>query len=261
MRLFDQGQGPPLIVVPGLQGRWEWALPALRELSSTCRTISYSLCGDIGSGRSLDPAQGFENYVAQLDAVMEQAGLGRAALCGVSFGGWVALRYAATHPDRVSALVLASAPGPGWQPTQQQAAWIARPWRSAPAFVLTAPARLWPEISAAIPSPAARAAFFARQTLRCVTAPMIPSLMASRARAARETDFSADCAAVRAPTLVLSGEEALDRIVSTATVRAYAPAIAGARYQMLERTGHMGVLTQPARFAKIVSEFVHANHR
>ena len=118
---------------------------------ATCRAISYSLSGDIGSGRQLQPELGFENYVRQLDDVLERAGVKQAVICGVSFGGFVALRYAARHPERVSALILASAPGPGWQPNQQQADWISRPWWSAPAFVLTSPLRVWPEVSAALP--------------------------------------------------------------------------------------------------------------
>ena len=37
--MFDRGSGPPVIVIPGVQGRWEWMEPALRVLSTTCRTI------------------------------------------------------------------------------------------------------------------------------------------------------------------------------------------------------------------------------
>ena len=48
--MFDQGSGPPLIVVPGVQGRWEWLAPALGALQKRCRTISFTLCGDIRSG-------------------------------------------------------------------------------------------------------------------------------------------------------------------------------------------------------------------
>ena len=48
---FDRGSGPPVVVVPGLQGRWEWVRPALDDSRRRCRAISYSLCGDIGSGR------------------------------------------------------------------------------------------------------------------------------------------------------------------------------------------------------------------
>ena len=146
--MFDRGQGPALVVVQGLHGRWEWMKPALIELAGRCRTISYSLSGDIGSGERPDPDQGFENYLRQLDTILDIAGLARVALCGVSFGGFVALRYAATRPERVTSLVLASAPAPGWKPNSQQARWIASPWVSAPAFVATAPMRVWPEVRA-----------------------------------------------------------------------------------------------------------------
>ncbi len=126
--MFDQGVGPPLIVIPGVQGRWEWMQPALAALQTRCRTIAYSLCGDVGSARSLDPALGFDNYLRQLDAVFEQTGIQRAALCGVSYGGLIALRYAATRPERVSAHHLPSAPAPGLDAVAAAARYIARPW-------------------------------------------------------------------------------------------------------------------------------------
>jgi pimeloyl-ACP methyl ester carboxylesterase len=258
--MFDRGSGPPLIVVPGLQGRWEWAKPALTQLAAKCRTISYSLCGDLGSRRRIDRALGFDNYVRQLDEVFDQAGVERAVLCGVSFGGFVALRYAALRPNRVSGLILASAPGPGWQPNPQQSRWLARPWWSAPAFVLSSPLRLWPELTAAFPAVGHRVGFMARQGIRCAAAPMIPSLMASRIRAAADVDFENDCRCIAMPTLVLTGEEELDRVVPVASTRRYAALIPRAEYQTVRRTGHMGLLTQPGAFAEIVSGFVHAHH-
>jgi pimeloyl-ACP methyl ester carboxylesterase len=258
--LFDYGSGPPVVVVPGVQGRWEWARPALRRLSRRCRAISYSLSGDIGSGRRYDPELGFDNYVRQLDDIMSQGGIERAALCGISFGGYVALHYAAVRPERVTALVLASVPGPQWRPNPQQAQWLGRPWWSAPAFVLTSPLRVWPEVAAAIPTLAGRLSFLLRQGLRCAAAPMLPPLMSSRIRTAATMDFQRDCARVRAATLVLSGEESLDRVVPVGSTRAYASLIPGAEYRVLPRTGHMGLLTQPDRFADVVTGFVHAHH-
>jgi hypothetical protein len=38
--MFDEGTGPPLIVIPGVQGRWECIRPALDHLRTRCRTIS-----------------------------------------------------------------------------------------------------------------------------------------------------------------------------------------------------------------------------
>lgn len=260
MAAFDRGSGPPLVVVQGLHGRWEWTAPALAALSRTCRTVSYSLSGDLGSAMPARPDAALETYVDQLDRVLDDAHLDRVALCGVSFGGFVALRYAALHPDRVSALILASTPAPGWQPNAQQARWIAKPWLSAPVFVATAPLRVWPEVQAAYGATSASVRFLVRQGLRSATAPMIPSLMAGRIRMSRGIDVAADCARIRRPTLVVTGEEPLDRVVPVASTRTFCHLIAGATSAVVERTGHLGLLTRPARFAELVGQFVHANH-
>jgi pimeloyl-ACP methyl ester carboxylesterase len=230
-------------------------------MSERCRTLSYSLCGDLGSRRPFHAGLGFDEHLAQLDAVLDGAGLDRAAICGVSFGGFIALRYAAARPDRVSALVLASAPGPGFRPNAQQSRWLSRPWLSAPAFVLSSPFRMWPEIRAAIPAWRGRAGFLLRQGLRCAGAPIVPSLMSARMRSAIAIDFQARHDAVAAPTLVVTGDEGLDRVVPVGSTRAYAALIPHAEYRMIPGTGHMAVLTQPARFADIVSGFVHAHHQ
>ena len=256
--MFDRGDGPPLIVVPGIQGRWEWMWPALHELQKRCRTITYSLAGDPGSDRRFDPARGFDNYTEQLDEMYETCGIERAALCGVSYGGFIALRYAARHPERVTALVLASSPAPGWVPSARQQRYIARPWRSMPAFVVTAPLRLWPEIQAACNSWRSRLVFTVSHAARVVAAPMIPSTVAGRVTLQQQIDFEPDCALVRAPTLVVTGEDGLDRIVPVKVTRRYETLIPGAQHVTIAHTGHLGLLTKPARFAAIVSDFVVA---
>ena len=77
---FDRGEGPPLIVIPGVQGRWEWMRPALRALQASCRTITYTLCGDAGASMTFDRALGFENYMRQLDDVYDKTGIASAAV-------------------------------------------------------------------------------------------------------------------------------------------------------------------------------------
>jgi pimeloyl-ACP methyl ester carboxylesterase len=234
--------------------------PAMRQLARECRAISYSLCGDIGSGARVDAALGFENYVRQLDDVLDETGVERAAVCGVSFGGFVALHYAATRPSRVSALILASAPAPGFNPNAQQARWLARPWLSAPAFVATAPLRLWPEIRTGLSSWRARISFAVVQSCRVIGAPIIPSLMADRMRHAQDVDFQSDCSRIHVPALVITGEDGLDKVVPVAVTRTYASLIPGARYEIMQGTGHIGAMTQPGTFARIVGRFIHANH-
>jgi 3-oxoadipate enol-lactonase len=100
-----------------------------------------------------------------------------------------------------------------------------------------------------------------RQAVRCAAAPIVPSLMAGRVRGASALDFRGEHNAITAPTLIVTGEEGLDRVVPVASTRAYASLIPRAEYHVIQGTGHLAMLTQPAHFADIVSGFVHAHHQ
>jgi 3-oxoadipate enol-lactonase len=258
--MFDEGSGPAVIVIPGVQGRWEWMLPGLRALSKRCRTLSYTLRGDFGSGSAFDAAIGFDNFVRQLDDLFDRTGLRKAALCGVSYGGFIALRYAAARPERIASLIFVSAPAPGWTPTDRQTRHIARPWLSTPGFVMSAPVRVWPEIRMAFDTLGAALRFMARHGVRVLAAPVLPASMAAKVRLQQAIDFEPECARVRAPTLVVAGEDGMDTVVPTEATRRYLDLIPGARFERLERTGHIGLITRPERFAEIVGGFVHANN-
>lgn len=232
--------------------------PALEALARTYRTISYSLCGDIGSGARMDPALGFDSFVRQLDQVLERVRLERTILCGVSYGGVIAARYAAVRPERVTHLILASAPGPHWQPSARQARYASRPWMSVPAFCLTAFDRLDAELKSALPKWRPRARFTSRYVASALIAPMMPHLMGSRVRLQQGLDLAGDCASITAPTLVVTGEAHLDKVVPVESTREYLSLIRGARYEMMDGTGHLGLLTQPERFVRILNDFIDA---
>src|ERR1043165_745296 len=103
--MFDKGSGNPIVVIPGVQGRWEWMRPALDAMARHCRVVSYSLARPTT----------IDDLLRQLDDVLADRGLPSAAICGVSFGGTIAVRYAATRPSRTGALLIASSPGPSWR--------------------------------------------------------------------------------------------------------------------------------------------------
>jgi len=86
-----------------------WAEPSLesfgKRLTEFCRLITFDRRG---SGLS-DPFLGAPTLEEQMDdvlAVMDAAGSERAAFAGTLEGGPMAALFAATHPDRVDALVL-----------------------------------------------------------------------------------------------------------------------------------------------------------
>lgn len=249
-REFDRGEGSPVVVIPGVQCRWEWMTPALEALATRCRAISYSLGPVHGAA-----AAAIERDAGELDAVLDRAGVSSATIAGVSLGGLIAVHYAATRPHRTRALVLVSTPSPSWTPSAGQARLIQRPWLSAPLLMAMTPFQFRREIAAAIRSRTARARFSLVQSMRVLTAFPLPHVMAARGRLGGELDLAPECGRITAPALVITGEPALDRVVPVASTREYLTLIPGARYAMMEGTGHLGIVTRPERFAEIVTSF------
>lgn len=260
--MIDLGQGPPVVLIPGIQGRWEWMRPAIHALATGNRVLSFSLCGEPRSGLRVDRRLGFDSFVVQVDAALDEAGLASAALCGVSFGGLIALRYAAVRPERVRALVLVSVPPPDWKPGPRVEGYVRTPHLRAPLFVARAPRRLVPEILRASDSFGEGLWTTAGHVARVLAAPMSPARAAERFRLARQTDLLSDCGRVVAPTLVVTGEAGLDRVVPVDDTRRFVDLIPGAHATVLERTGHLGLVTRPRAFADVVGTFVagHASN-
>ena len=247
------GQGPTVLLIPGVQGRWEWAKPAVRELARRHRVVSYSLCGE---RRAVPPlvARSFDDLVRQALNALNRATAGPAVVCGVSYGGLIALRLAARHPDRVRALVLASPLNADFSPDDRMRRWIAHPRLMAPAFLAGSPGRIVPELRAAhgrawMP----RAMGLLGQVVR---APHSPDRMAARMRLIEPEDFVGDCGVVRQPTLLITGESGLDRIVPAEASCRMLTWLPNARHVTLDRTGHWGLVTRREAFAREVTQFV-----
>jgi pimeloyl-ACP methyl ester carboxylesterase len=111
LRYFEGGNGPPLLLVHGLGSSSEdWAL-VLRDLTKAHRVYAPDLLGWGGSDK---PRDGDYSIAAETELVrgfMDAVRLPRADVGGLSMGGWVALRLAALHPERVQRLVLIDSAG------------------------------------------------------------------------------------------------------------------------------------------------------
>jgi pimeloyl-ACP methyl ester carboxylesterase len=253
--MVDLGRGEPIVIVPGLQGRWEWKRPAVEALARRNRVIAYSLCDERRSTFPFDPARGFENYVIQLRAVLDRAGLERATLMGVSYGGLIAAEFAARFPGRVSRLVMVSALSLPWAPDRRARFYLRAPRLLFPLFALTAPIRTAPEIRSALPGLGDRFELAVRSAWKFLGTPVSPSRMARRLVWLEAHRF-ADHSRIDVPMLLLTGEPELDRVVPVATTRRYLIGRPSARHVVLPRSGHLGVITMPELFAKTVAEFV-----
>jgi pimeloyl-ACP methyl ester carboxylesterase len=173
----------------------------------------------------------------------------------VSFGGLVAARYAAHHPERVGALVLVSSPSPRWGIDDRSLSYLRRPLLSAPAFAIRGVSRLLPEVIAARPDWWSRFRCLVGHVGRVTRFPPSPRHMAAWVHAWQALDIAADCRRIAAPTLVITGEADLDQVVPQASTLDYLALIPGARSVKLANTGHIGLVTRPEAFAALVGEF------
>lgn len=99
------GNGPPVVLGHSFLfsgTMWKHQVPVLADRFQVVN-VDFR-----GHGRSGPVARGFDLYDAVGDvlAVLDQLEIRRAAWCGLSVGGMVALRAALEYPDRVSRLVL-----------------------------------------------------------------------------------------------------------------------------------------------------------
>jgi pimeloyl-ACP methyl ester carboxylesterase/DNA-binding CsgD family transcriptional regulator len=108
------GVGPPLVMVPGwlshLVENWAHAAAASarQKLAASHRFVWYDRLGCGLSDRDgFEPS--LENDVAQLEAVLDAAGIERASLIGYSFGAPPAAAFAVRYPERVERLVFVNA--------------------------------------------------------------------------------------------------------------------------------------------------------
>lgn len=257
MQVIEYGRGTPLVFIPGSQGRWEYARITVEALARHFRVLTFSLGDEPSAGFPFEAAHGFDSYAAQVGQALDAGGCERAVICGLSFGGLVALRFAALNPARVSALVLASTPGPGWHLKRRHEIYARMPWLLGPLFFVEAPFRAAPELAVALPSWRDRCALGRSMLRAALTAGVSMTRMASRARLIASYDALSDCARVVTPTLVLTGEARLDHVVPVDGTSQYIGAIRGAESVVLERTGHQGSLTRPEEFARLVRDFVN----
>jgi len=138
------GDGPlDLVVVPGFVSHLEhaWEDPSytrfLTQLASFSRLILFDKRGT-GLSDRISGIPTLEERMDDVRAVMDAADSGKAALFGVSEGGPMGVLFAATYPDRATALVLygsivrgAWAPDFPWGPKPESAryeAWL-EGWR------------------------------------------------------------------------------------------------------------------------------------
>ena len=267
LRYTTTGAGPPIVVLSGGPGfSSEYVRPIAERLASRYRGI---LLDQRGTGLSTLTVYDrstvtLAKYLEDLDELRQALRLERLTLVGHSWGGMLAMAYAARHPERVRALVLIGPGGPTLEFMRN--------------FSLGIDARLTDEDRrerAYWENPERVSANRRRAEVKQVMAVM-PAYFHDREKArgfvegvkdedyenrvfelmmddleATGYDLRPGLRGVRIPTLVIQGTQ--DPIATAEIVR---HAVPGSRLELIDQCGHFPWLEQPERFYSLVTAFL-----
>lgn len=246
------GDGPPLVKCANwlnhLELDWDspiWS-PLFRELARDHCLIRYDERGNGLSDWDVNDIS-FDAFVADLESVVDAAGLERFPLLGISQGAAVSIEYAVRHPERVTHLVLFGGYAAGWR-IGASAETIAE--REA-VMVLTKtgwgrddPAYRQIFSSTFMPSGTQDELAWFNEFQRRTTSPENAVRFLS---AFGDIDVRDKLARVTAPTLVIHSRG--DRRIPLETGRAIAAAIKGAEFVSVESDNHLLLGREPASAA------------
>ena len=254
------GQGPfDLVYIPGWVSHVElaWDEPTqarfLERLASFSRLIVFDKRGTGLSDRvPNDKLPTLEVRMDDLTVVMDAVGSKRAALFGFSEGGSLAALFAAMHPERTRALVLAhtfasriwSSDYP-WAPTpearEKECEFVEREWGNLM------------DIAHYSPSKAGDLEFAMREAAH-MRRSASPGAAVALLRMNTQIDIRSILPTIRVPTLVMHRTGDLD--VNVAEGRYIAERIPGAQFIELPGDDHMPWIGDQGRFLDEIQEFL-----
>ncbi len=240
------GQGPPLVLVPGLAGGFELLGPLVRLLARDFQVISYQLRGEddcFSLRRGFDRA----DLVQDLHEFLGWMGLERPGILGVSFGGILALELAIRRPHRLQALIVQGIGARFQRGLLQQVASIVLsryPLPSDNPFVNQF-------FNLLFGGRQKSNALFQFVTRQCWQTDQ--SVMAHRFHLVEGYNAKGDLKKVQVPTLVLAGNR--DVLVSQESLDDLMAELPRGRLVSLKGCGHLAFVTQAERVAQEVKRF------
>ena len=244
------GAGPPLVFVRGWISHLEvlWDDPQFRSyfesLGRFYTVVRYDGRGNGLSDRDLSHVD-LETLLLDLEALIDQLTLSDVVLYGATFGGPIALLYAARHPERVSKLILEGTYAKGSQITSRSRQ-----------ILLTKTLRTFPEAAFLLLAHAThpdshktpyRRPERGQELIGAATAAKLYSL-------AFATDVSHLLPTIRIPTLVLHRRDS--QAIPFRLGRELAAQIPGARFAALSGGAHNAWEGDAAEALKEIGEFL-----
>ncbi|HEY7405003.1 MAG TPA: alpha/beta fold hydrolase [Candidatus Angelobacter sp.] len=205
-------------------------------------------------------SQTMDAQVADLDAVRKTLGLNKVAVLGDSYGGLIAMAYAAAHPEHVAKLILSDSPGPNWKSIVRVLPQVfpdieeqnEKETQSLGANTeAAARTGLRNHFRMLFYSPEKRDAYMSHMG----DLGMEPAVGAAVRQATTDLDLTPKLAEFKFPTLVINGR--FDMNVAPLTAWQLAHAIPGAKLVFFEHSGHLPSYEEPDRYAAVLEDFLN----
>jgi pimeloyl-ACP methyl ester carboxylesterase len=246
-RFCEWGEGPPLVLIPGLAGGYELLGPLARLLARQFRVIGYQLRGE-DDCFALRRRFGFLDLVHDLREFLDVLSLELPAVMGVSFGGALALEFATRYRHRLSALVLQGVGARFERGLLQRVASLVLSGFPLPAdspFVN----QFFNLLFGCRQEPGGLFQFVTRQCWQTDQ-----SVMAHRFRLVEQFDAGQRLHRVTVPALILAGQR--DLLVSEQSLATLCGGLRDAHLVRLAGCGHLAFVMQPERVASAVQGFL-----
>jgi len=235
------------VLVPGLAGGFELLGPVARLLAERFRVISYQLRGE-DDCFTLRRRFELPDLVGDLAEFLDWMGLESPALFGVSFGGVLALEFAARYPGRLRRLVVQGAGARFERGLLQRVAGMVLSRYPLPPdspFVNQFFNLLFGGRQKVDP-------LFRFVTSRCWQTDQ--SVMARRFQLVEQFDIGPRLGRIRVPALVMAGDR--DLLTSERSLQDLGAGIPQSRLVRLPGCGHLAFVTQPDQVAEETKRFL-----
>ncbi len=230
---------PPLVLIHGAGGdHLSWP-PEVRRLPDY-RVITLDLPGH---GKTEGPGrQSVEDYARDVAEFVDVSGFSRAVFVGHAMGGAIALALALDYPDRVAGIGLIST-GP-CLPIPSSVIENAANQSTLPLAI-----KSLQEMSLGSQTPATLKEITFKRLLETRQTLLLGDLLACD-----RFNMAGRLSAIRTPVLVVCGTE--DKLTPIRFSETLSRQIPGAALQTVEGAGHMLILEQPGRLAKLIRVFL-----
>ncbi len=241
-------RGAPVIFLHSWLGSWRYWLPTMEHASERYRTFAIDFWG-FGESDRRDGAFSIAEYVDLVIYFMNQLGIARASIVGHGLGGMVALRAASQHPERVSRLMIVSAPIQGSQIQNH-----VRPGALSRLFGRAAPSNVWTRLMRQLNVDYPQILNEIIEDTDSLSETVVQRVIAS----VIETDLREDLERLETPLLAVFGEK--DAIVSCDQARFLQDDHASMQQVIkLPRSNHFPFLDQPNVFNRLLMDFQASN--